>query len=62
VHQFFDGENIMQIIFYSSQEYDEKYFMASNKNHNHDIRFVKQKLSRNTVNLIQEENGNLCFC
>lgn len=51
----------MKVIFFSSKHYDEEYFILSNKNYNHDIRFVEAKLTYDTVNLISGESVVCAF-
>ncbi len=44
----------MNIVFFSTKPYDKKYFEASNKNFNNNIRFVDPHLSLETIDLIDD--------
>ena len=51
----------MNIIFFSAKPYDEEYFISSNLNFNHKLKFAEAKLSIDTVNLIDDESAICAF-
>lgn len=45
----------MKTLFFSTKPYDKEYFNSSNKDYHLDLRFVEEKLSLDTVSLINDE-------
>ena len=51
----------MDILFYSAKDYDEEYFLLSNKKHHHKLRFTENSLTEETVSLLQGETAVCVF-
>ncbi len=51
----------MEIIFYSAKRYDNEYFNLSNEKYQHKLRFVEDRLTPETVDLIKQESVVCAF-
>lgn len=49
----------MKTIIFSTKQYDKEYFLFANERYKQELQFVEEKLSKNTVRLI---NGELAVC
>jgi len=51
----------MKIIFFSAKKYDEEYFLLSNKQACHSLKFTEASLTNDTINLITDEQVACVF-
>ena len=51
----------MNVLFYSAKTYDEQFFLKSNKNSQHKLRFIEDALTEKTVELLHGETAVCVF-
>ena len=51
----------MRVLFYSSKPHDKEYFEAANQDFSFELRFVEEKLSEHSVQLITDESAICAF-
>ncbi len=51
----------MNVLFFSAKSYDESFFTAANHRFQHRLKFLETRLTRDSVNLISDENALCVF-